>query len=128
MLIYLSPRMKGQDLVLAWNLDEATLEQWLAMYALRHHPDCSGLPFSVTAPCVQGEGIIKGMEGRVKDKNQGCVLVVSARHYTRIGPWAKEDRIVRIRSSGGLRWSIAGNDRPWIIVFEVAWISRLSTK
>ncbi|OHD78601.1 MAG: hypothetical protein A3J97_10330 [Spirochaetes bacterium RIFOXYC1_FULL_54_7] len=107
---------EGSDLVLAWNPDEAPLEQWLMIYALRHHPRLFRMPFLCYGSCFQGEGLIKGIEARVKDRNQGGVLVVSTGNSL-YEPWASEDRTVRIRSMEEFNGALL-ETTPAIIIFE----------
>ncbi len=106
----------GYGLILAWNPDDAPLEQWLAVYALRHHPRLFRAPFLCYGSSIQGESLIKGIEARVKAKNQGAVLIVSAGTVS-YEPWAGEDHTLRIRSMeefGAALQEMA----PSIVVFE----------
>lgn len=108
---------EGEDFILAWNPDEAPLEQWLVVYALRHHPRLFRTPFLCYGSSLQGEGLIKSIECRVKDRNQGGVLVVSTADSS-YGLWDKEDRIVRIPSMDAFDGAL-GNITPAVIVFDL---------
>ncbi len=106
----------GADLIIAWNPDEAPLEQWLAVYALRHHPRLFKASFLCYGAEIQGEGLIKGIEARVKDRNQGAVLIVST-GTSSYAPWASEDHVLRIRSMEEFDGAVQ-DMIPSIIVFE----------
>jgi len=104
-----------ENILLAWNPDGAGIEEWLRVYALRHHPQLFRAPFLCYGESVSGSGLLPVIEDFVRKRKRGPVVVVgTVSGLQALFPSVENTAAV---SSMDEFFSIAVEVRPSLVVF-----------
>ncbi len=104
------------DVLISWDADTASLEDWMRVYALRHHPRLFRSPFLFFSREHEGRSLIEVIERNVRSESLKPILFVGAR-CDRYPGWAEDENSVSIRSMEDFPSSVA-EVSPALVVFD----------
>ena len=113
----------GENLLLAWNPDTASLSDWIRVYALRHHPKLFRASFLCYGRDFAGESLIGTIENAVREKKLGPILFIGEPGDS-YGLWAGAENSIRIPSMADFA-SAVSEIPPCLIVFAKIDISAI---
>ena len=103
------------DILLAWNSDDATMDDWLKVYALRHNQRLFRSPFLCFSRTLSGTTLIAAIENNVRKESRGPILFIGTR-FDRYPGWAEDANSVSIPSIAEFSAAIA-EVVPSLVVF-----------
>jgi len=110
-----SPEYPDENILLSWNPDGAGIDEWLRVYAIRHHPQLFRTPFLCYGLSVSGTGFLPVIESFVRKRKQGPVVVAGPVAGLQ-GFMSAVDDTVSVSSMEEFA-SIAGGVSPSLVVF-----------
>jgi len=105
----------AENILLAWNPDAAGIDEWLRVYAIRHHPQLFRSPFLCYGESVSGTGFLPVIESFVRKRKQGPVVI--AGNIAGLQPFLSVVENTVAVSSMDEYFSIAGGVCPSLVVF-----------
>jgi len=103
------------DILLAWNSDSATMEDWMKVYALRHDQRLFRSPFLCFSRSLSGTTLIQAIENNVRKESRGPILFIGTR-FDRYPGWAEDANTVSIPSMKEFAAAVA-EVVPSLVVF-----------
>lgn len=102
--------------ILYWRPDNAPIDEWVKIYALRHNDNLFRAPILCYSHELISHSFVEMLESQVRTQKSAPVLFVNAQH-TRYGTWATDANTVSISSMNEFD-HILGEITPSLIVFE----------
>ena len=103
------------DILLAWNSDDATMDDWLKVYALRHNQRLFRSPFLCFSRTLSGTTLIASIENNVRKESRGPILFIGTR-FDRYPGWAEDTNSISIPSIAEFSSAVA-EVVPSLVVF-----------
>ncbi len=112
----LSNNDEDDSFLLLWEPDEASIDEWVKVYGLRHNEKLFRTPLLCYSKELVGKSFMDALEQKVRTQKAAPVLFINAKH-THYGTWATDENSVTIPSMAEFDHILA-EIQPSLIVFE----------